>query len=75
MNLLKIQNRNSRQQLYLSAALACELLLLTIDAIGQSATGTLRGQVLVNITDPNFLNPKIFSGGNRQITLTAKHVF
>jgi len=29
----------------------------------------------VNITDPNFLNPKIFSGGNRQITLTAKFVF
>src|SRR5215475_576895 len=29
----------------------------------------------VNITDPNFLNPKIFSGGNRQISLAAKFVF
>jgi hypothetical protein len=29
----------------------------------------------VNIIDPSFLNPKIFSGGNRQITLTAKFVF
>jgi len=29
----------------------------------------------VSITDPNFLNPKIFSGGNRQATLTAKFVF
>jgi len=29
----------------------------------------------VNITDPSFLNPKIFSGGNRQTTLTAKFVF
>jgi hypothetical protein len=28
-----------------------------------------------SITDPNFLNPKIFSGGNRQATLTAKFVF
>ena len=29
----------------------------------------------VSITDPNFLNPRIFSGGNRQTTLTAKFVF
>jgi hypothetical protein len=29
----------------------------------------------VQITDSNFLNPKIFSGGNRQVTLTAKFVF
>jgi hypothetical protein len=29
----------------------------------------------VQIADPNFLNPKIFSGGNRQMTLTAKFVF
>jgi outer membrane receptor protein involved in Fe transport len=29
----------------------------------------------VSIIDPNFLNPKIFSGGNRQTTLTAKFVF
>jgi hypothetical protein len=29
----------------------------------------------VQITDPNFLNSKIFSGGNRQATLTAKFVF
>jgi hypothetical protein len=29
----------------------------------------------VNIGDPNFLNPKIFSGGNRQTLLTAKFVF
>lgn len=29
----------------------------------------------VQIADPNFLNPKIFSGGNRQTTLTAKFVF
>jgi hypothetical protein len=29
----------------------------------------------VNITDPSFLNSTIFSGGNRQITLTAKFVF
>ena len=46
MNRLKIQNRTSRQHLYLSAALACALLMLTIDAIGQNTTGTLRGQVL-----------------------------
>lgn len=46
MNRLEIQNRNSWQHVYLSAALACALLLLTIDAIGQSTTGTLRGQVL-----------------------------
>jgi outer membrane receptor protein involved in Fe transport len=29
----------------------------------------------VQIADPNFLNSKIFSGGNRQMTLTAKFVF
>jgi Carboxypeptidase regulatory-like domain/TonB dependent receptor len=29
----------------------------------------------VQISDPNFLNSKIFSGGNRQVTLTAKFVF
>lgn len=29
----------------------------------------------VNIADPNFLNSQIFSGGNRQINLTAKFVF
>jgi hypothetical protein len=29
----------------------------------------------VSIVNPNFLNPKIFSGGNRQATLTAKFVF
>lgn len=29
----------------------------------------------VQIADPNFLNSKIFSGGNRQVTLTAKFVF
>jgi len=29
----------------------------------------------VQIADPNFLNSRIFSGGNRQITLTAKFVF
>jgi hypothetical protein len=29
----------------------------------------------VNIVNPDFLNPKIFSGGNRQATLTAKFVF
>jgi len=29
----------------------------------------------VQISDPNFLNSKIFSGGNRQMTLTAKFVF
>jgi hypothetical protein len=29
----------------------------------------------VNIADPNFLNSRIFSGGNRQITLTAKFIF
>jgi outer membrane receptor protein involved in Fe transport len=29
----------------------------------------------VNIADPNFLNSKIFTGGNRQITLTAKFIF
>ncbi len=29
----------------------------------------------VQITDSNFLNPKIVSGGNRQVTLTAKFVF
>ena len=27
------------------------------------------------IADPNFLNPTIFSGGNRAVTLTAKFVF
>jgi outer membrane receptor protein involved in Fe transport len=42
---LQIQNRNSRH-FYFPAALACLLLLLTIVAIGQSTTGTLRGQVL-----------------------------
>jgi hypothetical protein len=29
----------------------------------------------VNIVDPSFLNPKIFTGGNRQVNLTAKFVF
>ena len=29
----------------------------------------------VQIADPNFLNSKIFSGGNRQTTLTAKFIF
>jgi Carboxypeptidase regulatory-like domain/TonB dependent receptor-like, beta-barrel len=29
----------------------------------------------VQIADSNFLNSKIFSGGNRQVTLTAKFVF
>ncbi|HEY1462204.1 MAG TPA: TonB-dependent receptor [Terriglobales bacterium] len=29
----------------------------------------------VSITDPNFLNPRIFNGGNRQTTLTAKIIF
>jgi hypothetical protein len=29
----------------------------------------------VQISDPNFLNSRIFSGGNRQVTLTAKFVF
>jgi outer membrane receptor protein involved in Fe transport len=46
VNRLEIQDRNSRQHLYFSAALACVLLLLTIVAMGQSTTGTLRGQVL-----------------------------
>ena len=46
MKRLEIQNRNSRQHLYFSAALACVLFLLTIVAMGQSTTGTLRGQVL-----------------------------
>jgi len=46
VNRLEMLNRHSRQQIYFSAALACVLLLLTIAAIGQSTTGTLRGQVL-----------------------------
>jgi outer membrane receptor protein involved in Fe transport len=29
----------------------------------------------VQVTDPSFLNPKIFSGGNRQVTLGLKVVF
>jgi hypothetical protein len=29
----------------------------------------------IQIADPNFLNSKIFSGGNRQMTITAKFVF
>jgi hypothetical protein len=29
----------------------------------------------VQIADPNFLNARIFSGGNRQVTLTGKFVF
>ncbi|HWY69233.1 MAG TPA: TonB-dependent receptor [Terriglobales bacterium] len=46
MNRLKMRNRNSRQYLYSSAVLACVSLLLTSIALGQSTTGTLRGQVL-----------------------------
>ena len=41
-----MRNRNSRQYLYSSAVLACVSLLLTSIALGQSTTGTLRGQVL-----------------------------
>jgi len=41
-----VQNMSSRQQVFYSAGLACLLLLLTIAALGQSTTGTLRGQVL-----------------------------
>jgi hypothetical protein len=41
-----MQNRNSRPHLYFSAVLTCVFLLLTIVAMGQSTTGTLRGQVL-----------------------------
>jgi hypothetical protein len=40
---------------------------------GVTAATTNAGYV--DITNPNFLNPRIFSGGNRQITLTAKFVF
>lgn len=46
MNRLEIQNKNSRQLIYFAAALACVLSLLTSVAVGQSTTGTLRGQVL-----------------------------
>jgi hypothetical protein len=40
---------------------------------GVTAATTNPGYVKIN--DPNFLNSKIFSGGNRQITLTAKFIF
>jgi outer membrane receptor protein involved in Fe transport len=46
VNQCELQYRNSRQHLYFSAAIACVLLLLTVVAIAQSTTGTLRGQVL-----------------------------
>src|SRR5215467_11272584 len=46
VNRVEMQNGNSRQHLYFSAALACVLVLLTIVATGQSTSGTLRGQVL-----------------------------
>jgi hypothetical protein len=38
-------------------------------------TTALSNPGYVQITDPNFLNSKIFSGGNRQMTLTVKYVF
>jgi hypothetical protein len=40
---------------------------------GVTAATSNPGYVLV--TDPSFLNSKIFSGGNRQTVLTAKFVF
>jgi hypothetical protein len=40
---------------------------------GVTAATTNAGYVA--IADPNFLNPKIFTGGNRQVNLTAKFVF
>jgi outer membrane receptor protein involved in Fe transport len=43
---LEMQSKNSRRDLYSFAALGCAWLLLTIAALGQSTTGTLRGQVL-----------------------------
>ncbi|HVO62459.1 MAG TPA: TonB-dependent receptor [Terriglobales bacterium] len=46
MRQVDVQNMSSRQQVFYSAGLACLLLLLTIAALGQSTTGTLRGQVL-----------------------------
>jgi outer membrane receptor protein involved in Fe transport len=46
VNRRELQHRNSGQHLYFSAALAFVLLLLTVGAMGQSTTGTLRGQVL-----------------------------
>jgi hypothetical protein len=46
VNRVEILNRNFMQQLYVFARLACGVLLLTIVAMGQSTTGTLRGQVL-----------------------------
>ena len=46
MNRLEMQNKNSRRLLYFAAAVACLLSLLPIVALGQSTTGTLRGQVL-----------------------------
>jgi hypothetical protein len=44
--LADVQNRTTKEHLYSFAALACVLLLLTIVAMGQSTTGTLRGQIL-----------------------------
>ena len=38
-------------------------------------TAALSNPQYVQIADPNFLNSKIFSGGNRQMTLTVKYVF
>ena len=38
-------------------------------------TAATSNPVYVQVADPNFLNPKIFSGGNRQMTLTVKYVF
>jgi len=40
---------------------------------GVTAATTNAGYV--DIADPNFLNSRIFSGGNRQTNLTAKFVF
>src|SRR5215471_471269 len=46
VNRVAIANRNSNRHGYVSAVLACLLLVLTTLARGQSTTGTLRGQVL-----------------------------
>jgi outer membrane receptor protein involved in Fe transport len=41
--------------------------------VGVTAATSNQGYVLA--ADPNFLNPKIFSGGNREVTLGLKVVF
>ncbi len=46
MNRIQRHSENSTRLFYFSAASLCVFLFLTIAAVGQSTTGTLRGQVL-----------------------------